>query len=108
MFLTLFVILVMVSCIANSATLLLIIKQKLYKESITLCLANMMGVHSLQACLVLPLCLYTRLVQNWVLGETLCYVLPVITVIKAIRSKLDQTVVPVINKAEALSHGITI
>ena len=80
----LFVILILASCIGNLTALLLVVKQKLYKESITLCLANLMVIHSLQVCLVLPFCLYTRLVQNWVLGEALCYMLPVISVITLI------------------------
>ena len=80
-FLALFIILMVLSCIGNFTVLLLIVKQKLYKENLTLCLANLMVTHSLQVCLVLPVCLYTRLVQNWVLGEVVCYVLPVISVV---------------------------
>ena len=80
-FLTLFVILALVSAASNVSLLLLIMKQKLYKESLTLCLANMMVIHTVVVCVVLPLCLCTRLVQNWVLGEIVCYMLPVITVI---------------------------
>ena len=80
-FLALFVILALVSAASNVSLLLLIIKQKLYKESLTLCLANMMVIHIVEVCVVLPLCLCTRMVQNWVLGEIVCYMLPVITVI---------------------------
>ena len=43
-------------------------------------------------CLLLPFTLYTRLVQNWVLGEALCYILPVISVITLInRTSLIKT-----------------
>ena len=80
-FLALFILLALVSAASNVSLLLLIVKQKLYKESLTLCLANMMVVHSVEVCVVLPLCVCSRLVQNWVLGEIVCYVLPVITVI---------------------------
>ena len=80
-FLTLFVLLALVSAASNVSLLLLILKQKLYKESLTLCLANMMMIHIVEVCLVLPLCLATRLVQNWVLGEIVCYMLPLVTVI---------------------------
>ena len=80
-FLALFVILALVSAASNVSLLLLIVKQKLYKESLTLCLANMMVIHILEVCVVLPLCLCTRIVQNWVLGEIVCYMLPVLTVI---------------------------
>ena len=76
--------LILVSCVGNLTSLLVVVKQKLYKESLTLCLTNLMVIHSLQVCLVLPACLYTRLVHNWVLGEALCYILPVISVISLI------------------------
>ena len=91
-FLILFVILALVSAASNVSLLLLIMKQKLYKESLTLCLSNMMVIHIVEVCLVLPLCLCTRLVQNWVLGEIVCYMLPVITVITARFSTLTQLI----------------
>ena len=96
-----FVLLVFVSCVGNLVLLLLIVKQKLYKvnllpiflqflhylnvycylqESINLCVAQVAVVHLAQVAAVLPLTLATRLLHNWVMGQMLCYTIPVITV----------------------------
>ena len=95
-----FVLLVFVSCVGNLVLLLLIVKQKLYKvnllnflqflqylnvycylqESINLCVAQVVVVHLAQVAAVLPLTLATRLLHNWVMGQMLCYTIPVITV----------------------------
>ena len=75
-----FTLLAIISIIGNIIILLLIIKQKLYRESINLCLANIIIIHIVQVIVILPLCLVTRLLHNWVLGQFLCFILPVITV----------------------------
>ena len=102
-FLALFVILALVSAASNVSLLLLIVKQKLYKESLTLCLANMLVVHTVEVCVVLPLCVCTRLVQNWVLGQTVCYILPVITVITNYQITLIESNTVVLTAGLALS-----
>ena len=42
--------------------------------------ANANDEFLLKVLAVLPLMLVTRLVHNWILGQFLCYVLPVLTV----------------------------
>ena len=50
------------------------------QESINLCVAQVAVVHLAQVAAVLPLTLATRLLHNWVMGQMLCYTIPVITV----------------------------
>ena len=52
------------------------------QESINLCVAQVAVVHLAQVAAVLPLTLATRLLHNWVMGQMLCYTIPVITVNK--------------------------
>ena len=43
-------------------------------------MAQVAVVHLAQVAAVLPLTLATRLLHNWVMGQMLCYTIPVITV----------------------------
>ena len=67
--------------ITNFSTISTISKLLCYlQESINLCVAQVAVVHLAQVAAVLPLTLATRLLHNWVMGQMLCYTIPVITV----------------------------
>jgi len=73
-----YLLLIIFGCLSNIFLFLVILKKKLYKEAINGCLLNMVVTAIFQLLVVVPLSLYVRLVQNWMLGELGCYLLPVI------------------------------
>jgi len=73
-----YLLLIIIGCLSNIFLFLVIIKQKLYKEAINGCILNMVVTAIVQLLVVVPLSLYIRLVQNWMLGELGCYLVPVI------------------------------
>jgi hypothetical protein len=73
-----YLLLIIIGSLSNIFLFLVILKQKLYKEAINGCLLNMVITAVFQLLLVLPLSVYIRIVQNWMLGELGCYLVPVI------------------------------
>ena len=50
------------------------------QENTLTCVLNLSAAFLLQLCVVVPLSVFVLVVQNWVLGSFVCYMLPMIQV----------------------------
>lgn len=73
-------ILALAGLVSNLAALAHILYHKLYKDETYTFLLNNCVSDIVKGAVVIPLSLYVLLVQNWVLGELLCSVLPMLQV----------------------------
>ena len=57
------------------------------QENTLTCVLNLCAAFLLQLCVVVPLSVFVLVVQNWVLGSFVCYMLPMIQVSERARAR---------------------
>ena len=76
LFILIHVIVVVVGAVGNCGMLIVVIKRRLYHDPMYFFLGNLALSDFFKAAIVLPITLVHLLIQNWIFGSFLCYILP--------------------------------
>lgn len=79
-FVVLYAVIVVSGVVLNALVLVRFAKTDLYRKNTNRLLANICAANIVQCVFVIPLSLVVLLVQNWILGPVMCYVLPMMQV----------------------------
>jgi hypothetical protein len=79
-FVVLYAMIVVSGLVLNALVLARFARTNLYRKNTNRLLANICAANIFQCVFVIPLSLFVLLIQNWIFGPVMCYVLPMMQV----------------------------
>lgn len=80
LFIVQYAVLSLLGIIINTAIIYYIFKRRLYRENTHAFYVNLCVCHFVQSAFVLPITLFVIIVHNWILGQFMCYFIPMLQV----------------------------